>query len=205
MQDVIYQKTAKGQEAVLQRSADLPSDLRMVLLLINGLREVKTLRMLSETLRDGIAPLVFLEDNGYIEQRQMQNVVAIGGGSAPRPINPSAYTPPSQSQYSPPPQQQQYSPPQPQPQQYAQPQPNYAPPSPNYGVPAPMPGLNERVSALSSYITKVLGEDSAMIVDKVGHIRTDAEFSGMVTRLYDIIKEYRGVKEAERFASAFGR
>jgi hypothetical protein len=203
MQDVIYQKTAKGQEAVLQRSADLPSDLRMVLLLINGLREVKTLRMLSETLKDGIAPLVFLEDNGYIEQRQMQNVVAIGGGSAPRPINPAAYAPPTQPQYAPQPPPQQYSPP-PQ-QQYAQPQPSYAPPSPNYGAPAPMPGLNERVSALSSYITKVLGEDSAMIVDKVGHIRTDAEFSGMVTRLYDIIKEYRGVKEAERFASSFGR
>jgi hypothetical protein len=201
MQDVIYQKTNKGQEAVLHRSADLPSDLRMVLLLINGLRDVKTLRMLSETLKDGVAPLVFLEDNGYIEQRQMQNVVAIGGGVASRPVSMPAYAPPP----APP---QQYNAPQQYQQQptYAPQQPVYAPqPAPTYAPPANVPGLNERVSALSSYITRVLGEDSGMIVEKVGHIRTDAEFNGMVTRLYDIIKEYRGVKEAERFASTFGR
>jgi hypothetical protein len=204
MQDVIYQKTNKGQEAVLHRSADLPSDLRMVLLLINGLRDVKTLRMLSETLKDGVAPLVFLEDNGYIEQRQIQNVVAIGGGVTSRPVSMPAYVPPPAppQQYSAP---QQYNPPVQQPI-YAPQQPVYAPqPASTYAPATNAPGLNERVSALSSYITRVLGEDSGMIVEKVGHIRTDAEFNGMVTRLYDIIKEYRGVKEAERFASSFGR
>jgi hypothetical protein len=208
--NVIYRKTAKGEESIRHRTDDLPSDLRMVLLLINGMRDVGTLRMVSEHCRDSLAPLIFLEDNGYIEIVTAQsNVVAMAGGT--RPAAPAAYAPPAPMPAAP----------------VAPPAPVYAPP-PQAMPAAPMPGpasysvptsggsesilahaqsqhLQEKVGGLMSYITRALGDDAKMVQDRILAVRSDQDFQDVVKKLYTIIHDYRGVKEAERFMQSFGR
>jgi hypothetical protein len=193
--NTVYRKTSKGEEAIRHRTDELPSDLRMVLLLINGLRDVGTLRMVSEHCRDSMAPLFFLEDNGFIEMVVAQNnVVALAGGARPGP----SYAPPSA----------------PAPVQYAQ-QPTYAAPVPQAPPPvAPPPALapqmpsaelQGKVASLLSYVSRTMGEDARLVYDRIQAIRTEQEFHDMVKKLYTIISQYKGVKDAESFAASFGR
>jgi hypothetical protein len=196
--NTVYRKTAKGEEAIRHRTDELPSDLRMVLLLINGLRDVGTLRMVSEHCRDSMAPLFFLEDNGFIEMVVAQNnVVALAGGSRPGPsyAAPSAPTP---AQYAPQPT---YAAPAPLPPPVAQ---QAAPP---LAAAPQMPSaqLQERVAKLLSYVSRTMGEDARLVYDRIQAIRTEQEFQDMVKKLYNIISQYKGVKDAELFAASFGR
>jgi hypothetical protein len=198
--NTVYRKTSKGEEAIRHRTDELPSDLRMVLLLINGLRDVGTLRMVSEHCRDSMAPLFFLEDNGFIEMVTAQNnVVALAGGARPGP----SYAPPSAPapvQYAPAP-------------TYAAPAPLPQPPPPTYAAPSlpaaapqmPSAELQERVANLLSYVSRTMGEDARLVYDRIQAIRTEQEFQDMVKKLYNIISQYKGVKDAERFAASFGR
>ncbi len=193
--NTVYRKTMKGEEAIRHRTDELPNDLRMVLLLINGIRDVGTLRMVSEHCRDSMAPLIFLEDNGFIEMVSAQtNVVAMAAGSRAMPNvgYPSQPAPPVSMQYSPPP-------------AYSQ-----VPVAPPVQVAAPVqqgmnPQLQEKVSGLISYVSRALGEDAKMVYAKIEAIRTEQEFQDMVKKLYTIIGQYKGVKDAERFAASFGR
>jgi hypothetical protein len=194
--NTVYKKTTKGEEAIRHRTDELPNDLRMVLLLINGIRDVGTLRMVSEHCRDSMAPLIFLEDNGFIEIATAQtNVVALAGGSRAMPNvgYPSQSGPPVSMQYSPPPV---YS------------QAPVAPPPAQVVAPIQQgmnPQLQEKVSGLISYVSRALGEDAKMVYAKIEAIRTEQDFQDMVRKLYTIISQYKGVKDAERFASSFGR
>jgi hypothetical protein len=63
----VLMKTAKGFDEIQSPTPSLPADLRMVLLMVNGLRNVAGLKVMNEELGRSIAPLVYLEDNGYIE------------------------------------------------------------------------------------------------------------------------------------------
>jgi hypothetical protein len=204
--NTIYRKTAKGEQSIRHRTDDLPSDLRMVLLLINGMRDVGTLRMVSEHCRDSLAPLIFLEDNGFIEQVVAQtNVVAMQAGARPAPA--PTYAPPAPAA------------PMPQPQPaYVIPQ-AQAPVTPtvsystNYSTgPAESiltqtqaQHMQDRVNALLSYMSRAMGEDAKMVYERIQAVRTEQEFQDIVKKLYTILTDYRGVKEAERFMQSFGK
>ena len=204
--NTVYRKTMKGENAIRHRTDDLPNDLRMVLLLINGQRDIGTLRMVSEHCRDSIAPLIFLEDNGFIEMAVMQsNVVALAGGArvgaAVPPMNYPPQPNPVSVQYTAAP-------------VYSQNPPMQAPPQAapaqtvqvdSFAQQAAANQLREKVNKLLSHISRSLGEDAKMVYSKVEAIRTEQEFQDMVKKLYIIISQYRGVKDAELFASAFGR
>jgi hypothetical protein len=196
--NTVYKKTDKGENAIRHRSDDLPNDLRMVLLLINGHRDIGTLRMVSEHCRDSIAPLIFLEDNGFIEIAVAQsNVVALAGGSrAPAAAPPSMNYPSQPSSVS---------------VQYTS-APVYAPPPAAAPVQAEAaapsgvsPQLREKINGLLSYVSRSLGEDAKMVYSKIEAIRSEQEFHDMVKKLYTIISQYRGIKDAERFMSSFGQ
>jgi hypothetical protein len=197
--NTIYRKTDKGENAIRHRSDDLPNDLRMVLLLINGLRDIGTLRMVSEHCRDSIAPLIFLEDNGFIEIATAQsNVVSMAGGAraaAPVPTMSYATQPsPVSVQYNPPPVYSQNTQ-APAPQTYAEPASQHVMSN----------QLRDKINSLMSYISRTLGEDAKMVYSKIEAVRTEQEFQDMVKKLYTIIGQYRGVKDAERFMSSFGQ
>jgi hypothetical protein len=197
--NTIYRKTEKGELAIRHRTEELPNDLRMVLLLINGLRDIGTLRMVSEHCRDSIAPLIFLEDNGFIEMIAAQsNVVSMAGGARvtiPTPaVNYAPQPNPVSVQYA-----------------HAQVYTQNPPPSaqPTYAEPpaqqAPSNQIRDKVNSLMSYVSRALGEDAKMVYSKIEAIRTEQEFQDMVKKLYIIIGQYRGVKDAERFMSSFGQ
>lgn len=199
--NTVYRKTMKGENAIRHRTDELPNDLRMVLLLINGQRDIGTLRMVSEHCRDSIAPLIFLEDNGFIEIALMQsNVVALAGGArtgAPTPsVSYSTQPSPVSLQYTPAPVYSQAAP---------TPPPEPAVQVDNFAQQAAANQLREKVNKLLSYISRTLGEDAKMVYSKIEAIRSEQEFQEMIKKLYIIISQYRGVKDAELFASAFGR
>jgi hypothetical protein len=89
----VLMKTAKGFDEIGSQTPELPADLRMVLMMVNGLRNVAGLKVMNEELGRSIAPLVYLEDNGYIEavpqrgqislvpEEQMRQGASAGGGS----------------------------------------------------------------------------------------------------------------------------
>jgi hypothetical protein len=89
----VLMKTAKGFDEIGSQTPELPPDLRMVLMMVNGLRNVAGLKVMNEELGRSIAPLVYLEDNGYIEavpqrgqislvpEEQMRQGASAGGGS----------------------------------------------------------------------------------------------------------------------------
>ncbi len=191
---VIYLKTAKGEEAVRDRKSDLPADIRMVLLLVNGQRNVAALQAVSEGLQESIAPLLFLEDNGYIALSAAQtNVVSFPGSAAAAPAQ--LYAAPAA---------------------IATPAPAAAPPfaaAPVAAQPAaPMPAaapaedraaLQTKLSALSAYIVSTLGEDAEGVLKRIREVQTQGEYLALLRKLYDILRDYRGVREAEKFMQSF--
>jgi hypothetical protein len=196
--NTVYKKTVKGEEAIRHRTDKLTSDLRMVLMLINGLRDVGTLRMVSEHCRDSMAPLFFLEDNGFIEMVVAQNNVLAPEASArtaPLYVSPSTSTTST-----------------PAPDQYAAQSVSVAAVSlPNVVPPTvavqqiPNAALQDKVANLLSYVSLTMGDDAHLVYDHIQAIGAEQEFQGMVKKLYTIISQYKGVKEAERFAVLFGR
>ena len=188
----IYLKTAKGEEAVRDRKSELPADIRMVLLLVNGQRNVAALQAVSEGLQESIAPLLFLEDNGYVALSGAQtNVLSFPGSAAAAPAQ--AYAAAAN------------------PAPVAAVAPLLGPP-PVMAQPAPtMPAapaedraaLQNKLSALSAYIVSTLGEDAEGVLKRIREVQTQGEYVALLRKLYDILRDYRGVREAEKFMQSF--
>jgi hypothetical protein len=207
---IVFEKTPRGEEALRRRDESLPSDLRMVLLIINGNRNVETIQMISDPCRESIAPLIFLEDNGYIQRIGSRDNIFSFRGNNPVAIEPSLDSQiqraqpieriqppyPAQPQYQAAPQPPQYqpAPQQPAPQQQYQPAP----------APAQMDNsLALKIAALRMYLVQTLGQDGDAVVNRVAEIQNPQEYAAMVKKLYAIIRDYAGVRDAERFMQRF--
>jgi hypothetical protein len=66
----ILVRTAKGEDEIAHRSHRLPTTLRMVLLMIDGRRDLRALQVLNDRLRTSLEPLLELEREGYIERTE---------------------------------------------------------------------------------------------------------------------------------------
>ena len=217
---IVFQKTGKGEEALRHRNESLPSDLRMVLLIINGSRNVETIQMISDPCRESTAPLIFLEDNGYIERiGSRDNIFSFRGGNpgAQEPSLASQGQPTermqalssAQPQFQPPAPQQQYQT-APQAQHQPAPQQQYQPPPQPQYQPSPQPApaqmdnsLALKIAALRMYLTQTLGQDGDAVVARVAEIRNQQEYAETIKKLYAIIRDYAGVRDAERFMQRF--
>ncbi len=71
---IIFGKTQLGNDEILRRSVGLPTDLRSLLLLIDGRRDLAMLRNVSQAVRETPAPLLYLEDNGFIMRTGVNEV-----------------------------------------------------------------------------------------------------------------------------------
>ena len=197
--NVVYAKTAKGEEALRHRDGTLPADARMVLLVVNGMRNVETLKFISEPCRESLAPLIFLEDNGFIEQvGSRENVFNLRQDSDPdfrerESLNQGSNT--AVARLATPP-------------MAAIPQTVSMAPAPLRAV-APQYAADrvepERVRALIMHLQKVMGSDSAQAVVRAGQVQTREEFVALVGKLGNILREYKGVREAEHFLKLFER
>jgi hypothetical protein len=195
---VVFEKTPKGEEALRHRDESLPADLRMVLLIINGSRNVETIQLISDPCKTSIAPLIFLEDNGYIQRIGTRaNVFPLRGNAAVMPS--AAYVPQGMQQ----PQMQQQIQPQPQ----MPPQPQIAQPQiqaqPVYVPSQDDAALRGRLSELKSFLIQTLGQDANHVIARVSEVRTAQEYADIVVKLYALIRDYSGVRDAERFMQRF--
>jgi hypothetical protein len=196
---IVFEKTPKGEEALRHRDESLPSDLRMVLLIINGARNVETIQMISDPCRESIAPLIFLEDNGYIQRIGSRANIFSFRGNNPVAEEPSMdpqmpRAQPAQPQYQAPPQPQYQAPPRPQ----YQPAPQVAP--------QPMQMDNSlalKVAALRTYLVQTLGPDADAVINRVAEVQNPQEYAAVIKKLYTIIRDYAGVRDAERFMQRF--
>lgn len=206
---IVFEKTPRGEEALRHRDESLPSDLRMVLLIINGNRNVATIQMISDPCRESIAPLIFLEDNGYIQRIGSRDNIFSLRGNNPVEADPSLD-----------PQMQRVQPIERfQPAYQAQPQYLTAPPQPQYqttpqqqyqAAPQPVPApaqmdnsLALKIAALRMYLVQTLGQDGDAVVKRVAEIQNPQEYAAMVKKLYAIVRDYAGVRDAERFMQRF--
>jgi hypothetical protein len=182
----------------------------MVLLIINGNRNVETIQMISDPCRESIAPLIFLEDNGYIQRiGNRTNIFSFKGNNAvvadpandsqqshrAQPVERIQQPYPAQPQYQPIAQQQAQF-------QAAPQQQPYAP------APAAMPmqmdnSLTLKIAALRAYLVQTLGQDAETIINRVAEIQNPQEYSAMVKKIYAIVRDYAGVRDAERFMQRF--
>jgi hypothetical protein len=211
---IVFEKTAKGEQALRHRDDSLPADLRMVLLIINGIRNVETIQLISDPCRDSLAPLFFLEDNGYIQRIGTRaNVFPIrtegsaAVAAAPEPMT-QRFTPAPTPQPVPAPAPIPQAIPQaiPQPAPVAMAQPVLA--SANASVPAPMiqqmdNSLALKIAALRTYLVQTLGQDADPVIARVSQVKSQDEYVEMVKKLYAIIRDYAGVRDAERFMQRF--
>ncbi|MGL6289770.1 MAG: hypothetical protein ACRC2H_03685, partial [Silanimonas sp.] len=69
----------------------------------------------------------------------------------------------------------------------------------------PNPELEARVAHLVAYSLQHLGTEANLVNQKVRAVQSNQQFDEIVGKLYPIVQQYCGVKEAERFASIFGR
>lgn len=197
---IVFEKTAKGEQALRHRDDSLPADLRMVLLIINGIRNVETIQLISDPCRESLAPLFFLEDNGYIQRIGTRtNVFPIRSegsaavAAAPEPaIQRFAPAPVPQPVPAPAPI------PQPAPVAMVQPAPMVAP-----MVQQMDNSLALKTAALRTYLIQTLGQDADPVLARVAQVKTQDEYIEVVKKLYAIIRDYAGVRDAERFMQRF--
>jgi hypothetical protein len=212
---VVFEKTPKGEDALRHRDESLPSDLRMVLLIINGMRNVETIQLISDPCKTSIAPLIFLEDNGYIQKIGTRDNIfplrgnaAMSGAPSMAPANDStpvyaqtAYAPPASypppAPYSPP---VAYAPPAAAPMQTVAPQMQA---QALYAQQQADAELRTRLSELKSYLIQTLGQDANSVLGRVAEVRNAQEYADIVSKLYKLIGNYSGVRDAERFMQRF--
>jgi hypothetical protein len=191
---LVFNKTPLGTDEILRRAVGLPNDLRSLLLLIDGRRDVVSLRNISVALRESLAPLMFLEDNGFIvrmvaessvvplQKRAMaagtpafaQNAVRPMAAGQPTPI-PTAASAVLSSVL----------------QNYAQ-----TPTPPAYA-------LNEVRGALIQFVSSALGADGAHAIGRIQNAVDLAELQSIARRIYEVLKDYSGVRTAEKFMQQF--
>ncbi len=200
--DIVFNKTALGTDEILRRTVGLPSDLRSLLLLIDGRRNVQALRSISIAVRESEAPLLFLEDNGFIERIGGSSVVPITQRRPVAPIAPpapQAYpTNSAAPAYAPRPVQPQPVPMQPQPAQPAmQPYPQQQQYVPQSVV------LGDIKGALIQFVSTTLGSDAGHAIGRIQGARDLPELQAVARRIYEVLKEYSGVRVAEKFMQQF--
>jgi hypothetical protein len=205
---IIFSKTQQGNDEILRRNVGLPADLRSLLLLIDGRRDVAMLRNVSISLRESSAPLLYLEDNGFVIRSAVNDarLAQFSGGAQlnvePRrsllgEINQSHLQ--AQAPANPAPRAQQ------QPMQQApmqnNPVQNFAQPAPSY--PAANIALNEIKSSMIQFVSASLGADGSHAIGRIQSATSLAELQGIARKIYEILKSYSGVKGAENFMQRF--
>ncbi len=203
---VVFEKTPKGEEALRHRDESLPSDLRMVLLIINGMRNIETIQLISDPCKTSIAPLIFLEDNGYIQKiGTRDNIFPLRGNTAMSaapsmaPANDAAPTY-AQAAYAPPAPYTAPAPPATAPMQTVAPQMQA---QALYVQQQADAELRTRLSELKSYLIQTLGQDANPVLGRVSEVRNAQEYAEIVSKLYKLIGNYSGVRDAERFMQRF--
>jgi hypothetical protein len=205
---IIFSKTQQGNDEILRRSVGLPADLRSLLLLIDGRRDVAMLRNVSISLRESSAPLLYLEDNGFVIRSAVNDArLAQFSGGAQLNVEPrrsllgeisqshlQAQAPASSAPRAQP----QPMPPAPTPSNSAQ---NFAPPAPSY--PAANIALNEIKAAMIQFVSASLGADGSHAVGRIQSATSLVELQGIARKIYEILKSYSGVKGAENFMQRF--
>jgi hypothetical protein len=188
----VFNKTALGTDEILRRTIGLPNDLRSLLLLIDGRRDVASLRSISAALRESLAPLLFLEDNGFVVRLSAESSVlplAKRSAAAAAP----AYVPSI-------------------PRQVPTPMPtmNSAPAlltsvQQNYAQTQSMPAyaLNEVRGALIQFVSAALGADGAHAIGRIQNAADLVELQSIARRIHEILKDYSGVRTAEKFMQQF--
>jgi hypothetical protein len=198
--EIVFNKTQLGTDEILRRTVGLPSDLRSLLLLIDGRRNVQALRSISIAVRESVAPLLFLEDNGFIERAGV--VSSVVPMTQRRPTAPGPGYPPSNAAPA-------YTPqPQPIPMQPMQPPVQQAPPQqylpPQYlQAQANAVALGDLKGALIQFVSNTLGADSGHAIGRIQNARDLVELQTVARRIYEVLKEYSGVRVAEKFMQQF--
>jgi hypothetical protein len=222
--DVVFAKTELGTDEILRRSAGLPNDLRSLLLLIDGKRDVDTLRRVSISIRESLAPLLFLEDNGFIV-RLGQAASATVVPMAKRPLHPVAvanaalqFRQAPSSDYvmtqpqvvapaqAPVPAPAQQAPPlqaPPQAMQSQAPRPYMATEAAYNQANPPAADLNELRGALIQFVSAALGADGAHAIGRIQTAANISDLQAIARRIYEILKDYSGVRTAEKFMQQF--
>ncbi len=214
----VFVKTALGNDEILRRSVGLPNDLRSLLLLIDGRRDVATLRQLNPSLRESIAQLVFLEDNGFIGQQQVM-AQAVGSGAQMSASNVAQFDQrrgiladiqgnhlnqrttgqqravpnnPLPGYGNEPPRYEPVPPPQQQmPMQQA----------PTQQIPAHV--LNDLKIGMIQFVNSTLGADGGHAISRIQSAQSTSELQQIAKKIYEILKAYSGIKAAERFMQQF--
>jgi hypothetical protein len=214
---IIFSKTQLGNDEILRRTVGLPPDLRSLLLLIDGRRDFAMLRNVAVSVRESGAPLVYLEDNGFVARTGVNEArVPQGTGSAdmaPRrtllneinqthlqtqsTIRPDQAAPraamPAQAARAP-----SAAPPQAQTSYYPAPQTARAP----IGS-ADAFALNDIKSAMIQFVSQALGADGGHAVGRIQSAPSVEELQQIARKIYDVLKSYAGVKSAETFMQRF--
>ena len=201
----VFAKTEVGNDEVLRRTLGLPNDLRSLLLLIDGRRSLSMLRQVSVALRNSSAPIIFLEDNGFIERaggNKMQQNAPMAPmmpqkpmyqASEPQRLEPLANMEPERGQ------------------RYAAPQ----APAPMQ-APAPAPYMASQTQYAQSqyqlsdlkgnmiqFVSSALGADGSHAVARIQTAQSLADLQQIARKIYDVLKAYSGVKTAEKFMQQF--
>jgi hypothetical protein len=176
----VFTKTEVGNDEVLRRTLGLPNDLRSLLLLIDGRRTLSMLRQVSVALRSSSAPIIFLEDNGFITR---------AGTGTGRP--PSAPLAPARPAYQAP-EPQRMEPPAASPYLTTQAQYSQA-----------LNQLSDIKGNMIQFVSSALGADGAHAVGRIQSAESLADLQQIARKIYDVLKAYSGVKIAEKFMQQF--
>ncbi len=60
-----------------------------------------------------------------------------------------------------------------------------------------------KLAALRTYLSQTLGQDADAVINRVAGVQTHQEYQTVVGKLYAIIRDYAGVRDAERFMQRF--
>lgn len=69
----VLARTPKGEDEIAHRSHRLPIALRMVLLMVDGRRDVRALQVLNDALSRSLEPLAELERQGYVARVEVRD------------------------------------------------------------------------------------------------------------------------------------
>jgi hypothetical protein len=184
-----YRRTTKGDREIVTRESSLSQDLRNLLLLINGRRDVPALASLFPPLRVSLEALTYLEDHGFIELDLGAVVTAPAAAAANAEWSKSSSAPVV-------------------PMAGPRPVPSQPPPSaPTAPASAPIErfdyGFAARREQLMQYLAMALGPDYEPVGKRLSQTRDAAELATLEKKLVDLMRLYRGPRAAQAFAEKF--
>lgn len=175
-----YRRTRKGEQEVVARQHNLSNELRGLLILINGRRDIPALAALAPFLNASLEPLQILEDYGFIEmtldQPPSATSPAMAFSAAPVAPRPMATRPTM---------------------------PESAPESRPAQIDRVGGALIARRAQLMQHLASVLGPDYEPVAKRLNAVKDLAELTGLEPKLVEVIKLYRGAREAGLFADKF--